>query len=220
MIIKIILKGNDMDYTLANIESDKRDRIINAAINEFSLYPYDKASTNNIVKNAGISKGLLFHYFENKQELYEKLIGFVLNKITNELRSHIDLDQNYILDIIKQLIVFKMELGKIYPKIFDFIVKVLSDKKTNSMDDVMNFYEKYGVDIHGMLGDIYTRNIDYSKFKDQKNIDKSINIVRWTLEKFSEERLVGLDENYIIDYDQVSLDIDSYINVLKSTLYN
>ena len=62
-----------MDEILKNIDAEKRDRIINSAIDEFAMYPYEKASTNNIVKNAGISKGLLFHYFENKQELVQHL---------------------------------------------------------------------------------------------------------------------------------------------------
>ena len=43
-----------MDDILNNIDSDKRDRIINAAIDEFAAYPFEKASTNNIVKKAGI----------------------------------------------------------------------------------------------------------------------------------------------------------------------
>ena len=119
-------KDIDMDYTLSNIDSDKRDRIINAAIEEFSLYPYEKASTNNIVKNAGISKGLLFHYFESKQELYDKLVGFVINKLYNEISSQINWDEKDILERIKQLIIAKMKIGKKYPHMFDFIIKVLS----------------------------------------------------------------------------------------------
>lgn len=54
-----------------NIDEEKRGRIINSALEEFSKNSFDKASTNIIVKNAGISKGSLFHYFKNKQELYE-----------------------------------------------------------------------------------------------------------------------------------------------------
>ena len=44
-----------------NLELEKQDRIINAAIKEFAQKGYDKASTNEIVKEAGISKGLLYN---------------------------------------------------------------------------------------------------------------------------------------------------------------
>ena len=60
-----------MEDVLQKLDTEKKNRIINSAIEEFSKYPFNKASTNNIVKNAEISKGLLFHYFGNKKELYE-----------------------------------------------------------------------------------------------------------------------------------------------------
>ena len=78
-----------MDDILDGLDPEKRDRIINAAIEEFARYPFEKASTNNIVKKAGISKGLLFHYFDSKQALYEKLIGFVINMLYQIGRAHV-----------------------------------------------------------------------------------------------------------------------------------
>ena len=49
---------------------EKQDRILNAAIKEFAQKGYDSASTNEIVKEAGISKGLLFHYFKIKSSYF------------------------------------------------------------------------------------------------------------------------------------------------------
>ena len=129
-----------MDYTLSNIDNDKRENIINAAIKEFSQYPYSKASTNNIVKNAGISKGLLFHYFESKQGLYDTLVGFVFNKLYNEMSSQINWDEKDILERIKQLVVVKMKIGKKYPGMFDFVLKVISNRNANNIKAVMDLY--------------------------------------------------------------------------------
>lgn len=50
-----------------NLNPEKQDRILNAALKEFAQKGYQNASTNEIVKEAGISKGLLFHYFNNKR---------------------------------------------------------------------------------------------------------------------------------------------------------
>lgn len=61
-----------------SLEPDKRERIINAALNEFARNGYGKASTNEIIKEAGISKGSLFNYFNNKKELYLFLLGYEL----------------------------------------------------------------------------------------------------------------------------------------------
>lgn len=50
---------------LSEMDPDKRLRLINAAMKEFSENHFDKASTNTIVKEVGISKGLLNHYFKS-----------------------------------------------------------------------------------------------------------------------------------------------------------
>jgi len=209
-----------MEDVLANLDEEKRDRILNSAIEEFSLYPYDKASTNNIVKNAGISKGLLFHYFGNKKELYEKLIEFVLNKLVNDMTSQIDWEETDMFERIKNLVIVKMKLAKIYPNMFDFLIKVMTKNQTSSMENIINFYESYGVDVQRLLADVYTKNIDYTLFADQTTIDKSINIIRWTLEKYSEEYLAGLNDLKAIDYVNIVTELDGYINVLKKTFYN
>jgi AcrR family transcriptional regulator len=50
---------------------EQRKRLIkNSGIVEFSKKPYKEASTDDITKASGISKGLLFHYFGNKREFY------------------------------------------------------------------------------------------------------------------------------------------------------
>jgi AcrR family transcriptional regulator len=44
-----------MEEILKNMGEEKRNRIINSALEEFSKNSFEKASTNNIVKKAGIS---------------------------------------------------------------------------------------------------------------------------------------------------------------------
>jgi TetR/AcrR family transcriptional regulator len=208
-----------LEDILKNMDEEKRDRIINSAIDEFAKYPYAKASTNNIVENAGISKGLLFHYFGNKKDLYEKLSRFVLNKLSDEIMANIDWDQTDILERIKQLAIFKMKLGEKYPTMFEFIIKILAEKKTQSIESVIELYEEYGVDIQKLLGDVYARNIDFSMFRDQASIDKSLNIIRWTLEKYAEEMLVQVSSLDKRDYEKIGSDMDVYIDVLRKAFY-
>ena len=53
-----------------NLEAEKQKRIIQVAIEEFAQNAYNNSSTNRIVKECGISKGSLFKYFEDKEDLY------------------------------------------------------------------------------------------------------------------------------------------------------
>ncbi len=61
--------------TFFNLPEDKKERILNTAIDEFSKYYYHKASISRIVKNAGIAKGSFYQYFEDKKDLFKYLIG-------------------------------------------------------------------------------------------------------------------------------------------------
>ncbi len=107
-----------MDDVLQNLDSEKRDRIINSAIEEFSTYPFNKASTNSIVKNARISKGLLFHYFGNKKDLYDYISGFVIHKLFDEITKRIDWENTDLFERIKQIALTKIELSAEYPQLF------------------------------------------------------------------------------------------------------
>ena len=64
-------KGDDMPKdTFFNLDEIKRQRIVDAAIEEFGGLHYDKVTINGIVKSAGIPKGSFYQYFENKDDLY------------------------------------------------------------------------------------------------------------------------------------------------------
>ena len=59
-----------MNNKFFDAAKEKQDRIINAALQVFAVNGYRHASTDEIVRIAGISKGLLFHYFGSKLGLY------------------------------------------------------------------------------------------------------------------------------------------------------
>ena len=83
------------------LDDDKRERIISAAMKEF-LIGYKHASTDNIVREAGISKGLLFHYFGTKENLYRFLVEYVAETFTQEFLNVLNIRQPDILDSLWQ----------------------------------------------------------------------------------------------------------------------
>ncbi|HLL54948.1 MAG TPA: TetR/AcrR family transcriptional regulator [Myxococcaceae bacterium] len=60
--------------TFHNLAEEKRARLVELAIEEFSEHPYDRASLSRIVERAGIAKGSVYQYFENKADLYAWLV--------------------------------------------------------------------------------------------------------------------------------------------------
>lgn len=63
--------------TFFNLPEEKRETIVNAAIDEFASYGLENASTNRIVKNSGIAKGSFYQYFEDKQDLFMYLLSVI-----------------------------------------------------------------------------------------------------------------------------------------------
>lgn len=208
-----------MQEIMPGIEPEKRDRILNAAIEEFASFPFEKASTNHIVAKAGISKGLLFHYFGSKQELYQQLVGFVIEKMYRAVMDRIDWDESDLFERLKQIALIKMEIQKSYPHLFDFLLKVLSNKSLAKAAEMIEFYKGYGLDFEQVSRDIYTRNVDYGKFRDPATTSEAVNIVRWSLEKYGEEMLAQIGSDTPLDLTQAAASMNHYMDILKHSFY-
>ena len=63
--------------TFLNLPEEKREHIINVAVDEFAEHGLENASTNRIVSNSGISKGSFYQYFEDKQDLFMHLVSIL-----------------------------------------------------------------------------------------------------------------------------------------------
>ena len=57
-------------------------QILDIALNHFIRYGFYGTSTRKIAEEAGISSGLMFHYFPNKLALYEALVEIGCEKMT------------------------------------------------------------------------------------------------------------------------------------------
>ena len=66
--------------TFYNLSKEKRNVIVDAAVNEFADYGFEGASINRIVANSGISKGSFYQYFEDKMDVFKSLIDVLSNE--------------------------------------------------------------------------------------------------------------------------------------------
>lgn len=73
--------------TFYNLPQEKRERITELALEEFAQNTYHRASLSRIVERAGIAKGSMYQYFEDKFDLYlylMELAGQAKLKAINE----------------------------------------------------------------------------------------------------------------------------------------
>ena len=53
---------------------ERKERILHAAAQAFASFGFDKASLNQIVEAAGISKGSVYYYFDDKADLFATVL--------------------------------------------------------------------------------------------------------------------------------------------------
>lgn len=92
-----------------NLEEEKRRRILEAAIKEFSSYDYDKVSINRIIQESDISRGAFYTYFLDKDDLLvhlfeaeeDKAVGYFMEILERNRGDFFKSIQEWVIEIIK-----------------------------------------------------------------------------------------------------------------------
>lgn len=67
--------------TFFNLSPEKQEKVMRAAISEFVNRGFEKGNIGDIAKSAGVSKGSMYQYFENKKELFLYSVNWALELI-------------------------------------------------------------------------------------------------------------------------------------------
>lgn len=89
-------KGDKMPKeTFFNLDEEKQERVMRAAINEFIDHGFEKGNIGEIAKNAGVAKGSMYQYFENKRELFLYSVKWSIEFLMKKFEKYITLqDEN------------------------------------------------------------------------------------------------------------------------------
>ena len=196
-----------IDYTqkIQTMDKEKLNRVLIAAIKEFAK-GYKQASTDVIVREAGIAKGLLFHYFGSKKNLFFYLHEYAQKRVIFEYFNIIELKQRDILERWRQMSKVRIELLRSYPSIWEFINNANADEKDEAIRETsrnkMAFFQE-----------AYTRlfnDIDYTLFRDDLNVHRALDIIVFTMESYSN---TGISE------DEFIKGVNDYIRLLRKCFY-
>lgn len=202
-----------MNEIIKNIPDDKRSRILNSALEEFSRYGYSNTSTNNIVENAEISKGLLYHYFGSKDRLYSVLKEFAVELAYKNMVDELNWDISDIYSRVKQYYKIRIRTAKEYPYIFRFVDSLVYEMGEKELENYVSNISP------SLYKNLLTYNIDFTKFDDSIDIRKSVNIIKWTIEKYVDKAIEDIIHLGKIDEDFLWKQIDEYIVILKQAFY-
>lgn len=195
------------------LEPEKQERIINAALQEFTRRGYKDASTNVIAQEAGISKGSLFNYFQSKRSLYLFLLEYIVG-IIEEIYDQVDMSETDILRRIRNSGLIKYRVMKNVPQAFDF----LKNAAHEDADEVKSEIQQMSKSVIEKGLTLLHENIDLTKFRDDIDIEKAMNIINWIMLGFAERQTNQLDSFEDIDTQQLK-EWDDYAEIIRRCFY-
>lgn len=150
--------------------------MINAALKAFAEKGYKKANTDDMVKSAGISKGLLFHYFISKQGLYEFVCEYSSKYIIMELSACVDKNATDYFVIREQVERARCNAMQNFPYMQRFLKVVETEKNEDIMSTAMRTKDELAAAYFHIYEQASQRNVRDISF------DKIADIVEYTLD--------------------------------------
>ncbi|MGE7546700.1 TetR/AcrR family transcriptional regulator, partial [Sporosarcina newyorkensis] len=74
---------------------DKKQRIVEAAIEQFTIKGVENTKISDIVKAAGIAQGTFYLYFSSKFSVMPDIAKFAVKEIMKELNREVDLFEEF-----------------------------------------------------------------------------------------------------------------------------
>ena len=153
-----------MDKFLALTE-EKRTAILNAALQCFGKFGYEKASINDIAVAAHISKASVFQYFGSKKQLYIYLLEYCKKIIEGIFDKEALNSQTDLFDRILASSRMEMESFQNQPFILQFITSVWEETSPEVADALVILTEE----VCKFRNDMVLREDDALKFKNPED---------------------------------------------------
>ncbi|MEK3883172.1 TetR/AcrR family transcriptional regulator [Paenibacillus sp. PL2-23] len=199
-----------------SIEEEKRERVINAALEEFAQKGYQAASTNAIAKAAGISKGLLFHYFVSKKDLCLYLYDHAAKLLSQEIRAKVDPEERDLFVKLRQVSAVKLHVFKLHPDMLQFLKMAFFEEAADVKAELAERNKSTAANEYYSL----FANIDRTRFKEGVDPERAMNVVLWSMEGLGEQerqrhKLMGAE----LDVDRLMEEFDRYMELFKRSFY-
>lgn len=189
--------------TFYNLPITKRERIYQAIKTEFDRVPLDKISINSIIKEANISRGSFYQYFDDKGDLYDIFADRVMDSIKECFTN--------------TLVKYKGDLFATMEEVMSLhFIKVSQPKAKSQMQ---KFVPGVSVNAKSILDRICERSITYFN-----ELTPNIDTRKFSFDNSPEdirilfEMLLSISKNAIFDVLFMDIDTDKAIKIFNKKL--
>lgn len=200
-----------------NLDDKKKQKILDAALQEFAENGFQQASTNRIVKNAEIGKGMLFYYFKSKKALYDYLIEYSLDVVVNDYFKQVNTGETDFIERLKQAAQVKMKAQLENKQVFNFLGNFVLAKEVEMPQHLQKKY----TELNSLAAALLYEGIDKSMIRKELDADKAFQLIRWSIEGYQNELLQRLEGSKMssIDFGPYWEEFYGYVDILKKSFY-
>ena len=187
----------------------KIEKLVEAAIDEFSAHTYYEASLNRILKRAGVSKGEFYYHFENKEELYLYILNLIVEKKKENLSKMLKKRPSGFFELLEMGIKANIEMFRKYPKLSRMGFQLLKVRDKPIYRKVLTQFEDVSIEF---LGKYVRQGVEEGEIRDDISLEfliKFLNMVFFHLNELYEDE---------IDIDRMEEYLSYLIKVLKHGL--
>lgn len=193
---------NDKFFDLPRV---KQDRMINGAIEVFAKNGYKHASTDDMVKAVGVSKGLWFHYFGSKPGIYKFVYGYSVKYMLLEISTVVDENETDFFEITRQVELAKSRIGRNYP----YMVLFINEAVTENDEGILAETEEDRKILEERISEIF-KNADITGISDKNRREKLKRIITYMISGITREKTyAGADS------DSVYREIKGYLELIS-----
>ncbi len=194
------------------LSAAKQTRILEAAQAAFAANGYEAASTNQIIKAAGIAKGSLFKYFKNKEMLYLDVVFQAIERMTADLTAVFEATSD---DVFERLVAYSEAEFSWYvehPEAYAVIQSAVGHRDGPFYEVIMGRYAAQSTALFKALLD----GVDTSVFRTDPEV--TLNTVQWFLKGFN-EAFVATIEDVETAKTRYGTALRTHFELLKQGLY-
>ncbi len=141
---------------VASDREESRQRIIRAAQKTFSTRGYSDATNAMIAKEAGMTSGALYHYYDSKKALFEAAAAYNWDLISEQLQNSVKPETP--VGRLEGLIAMSSEIATKDPDISRFAITIATE--TERHEELADIGRKYRARREELLGDLVDNAID------------------------------------------------------------
>jgi len=191
---------------------ERKEELMDAALEEFAANRYEAASLNAIIKNAGISKGTFYYHFADKQALYLYLLEYASAAKMDFLRGRMaetPPQAGDIFELIKWQARLGVQFAAAHPRLEAFSRMLLKEKGQPIYDAAMGVLGDGAQTMFSEMIDDAIRRGDFREAYPRDFIQKTVGFL-----------LANLDDIVYGDgdltLDQMLVNLEYFMDFLKN----